>query len=185
MSGKLVGSFIVIVAAIAGAAIYYLQVYAFYEDVSAHGSQDVMLTSLVTGMPEPILYEDFKAIDATSSPIRYRACFTTAQSQAMMTETYEPYEAAEPLTGPRWFECFDAQDIGQALEKGEALAFLSQANVEYGIDRVVAVFPDGRGYAWHQINHCGEKVFDGAPAPEGCPPKPELSTPATPGPESE
>ena len=46
---------------------------------------------------------------------------------------------------------------------------LSQAE----IDRIVAVFPDGRGYAWHQINACGEVVFDGDPAPEGCPPVPE------------
>ena len=185
MNGKLVGSFIVILAAIAGAVMYYLQVYHFYDEVSLHGTEDVMLTSLASGLPEPILYEDFKAIDASSSPIRYRACFTTVQSQAMMTETYEPYERAEPLVGPTWFDCFDAREIGAALESGEALAFLGTFNITYGIDRVVAIFPDGRGFAWHQINHCGEKVFDGDPVPEGCPPKPEPSNSPTAGPESD
>lgn len=185
MNGKFVGGAIVTISLIAGAAIYYLQVYAFYDEVSARGSDDVMLTTMATGAPEPILYEDFQAIDATSSPIRYRACFTTTQSQAMMTETYEPYLDAVPLVGPKWFDCFDAVAIGRAIEEGEALAFLGQANIEYGIDRVVAVFPDGRGYAWHQINHCGEKVFDGRPAPEDCPPPPSQTKLDTAGPESE
>ena len=185
MSGKLVGGTIVIISLIAGVAIYYLQVYAFYDEVSAHGTEDVMLTTMAGGVPEPILYENFKAIDATSSPIRYRACFTTSQSQAMMSETYEPYLRAEPRVAPDWFDCFDAEAIGHALEQGEALAFLGQANIKYGIDRVVAVFPDGRGYAWHQINHCGEKVFDGRPVPEGCPPVPDQTKPDTAGPESE
>ncbi|MCF3593673.1 DUF6446 family protein [Rhodobacteraceae bacterium LMO-12] len=185
MSGKLVGSVILILAAIAGAAIYYLQVYAFYDEVSARGSDDVMLTTMAGGVPEPILYEDFKAIDASSSPLRYRACFTTSQSLAMMSETYEPYDDAVPLVGPGWFDCFDAVAIGRALEDDEALAFLGQTNIEYGIDRVIAVLPDGRGYVWHQINHCGEKVFDGQPAPDGCPPPPHQTKPDTVGPESE
>ena len=46
-------------------------------------------------------------------------------------------------------------------------------NIQYGIDRVVAVYPDGRGYAWHQINACGEVVFNREPVPEGCPEPPE------------
>ena len=39
----------------------------------------------------------------------------------------------------------------QLWERGEALAFLSQAGIAPQIDRVVAVSPDGRAYAWHQI----------------------------------
>ena len=52
-------------------------------------------------------------------------------------------------------------------------AWLGTADITYGIDRVIALDADGRGYVWHQINPCGEVVFDGKPAPEGCPPKPE------------
>ncbi|SEO02142.1 hypothetical protein SAMN04490248_10162 [Salinihabitans flavidus] len=173
MTGKIIGSIIVITALIAGGAIYYLQLYAFYDEVSATGTGDVQATLLVTQEPEPILYDNFRGIDANSSPIRYRACFTTTMSLPMMSETYVPYEDAEPLVAPGWFDCFDAEEIGAALEAGEALAFLGRKNIHYGIDRVVAVMPDGRGFVWHQINDCGEIVFDGRPAPDYCPPKPE------------
>ena len=89
-----------------------------------------------------------------------------------MTETYELYDDAEPLTAPAWFDCFDAAEVGLALEEGRALAFLGTFNVQYGIDRIVAVTEDGKGFVWHQINHCGEEVFEGKPPPEGCPPPP-------------
>ncbi|EAQ27411.1 DUF6446 family protein [Roseovarius sp. 217] len=171
--GKILAGAILITALVAGAAMYYLQVYHFYEEVAADGTNDVVLTSLVTGAPEPVLYENFTAIDASSSPIRYRACFTTAMSHAMLSETYEIYERAEPLTAPSWFDCYDAQAIGQALEEGSALAFLGQRDVIYGVDRVVAITEDGRGYVWHQINRCGEVVFDGQPAPADCPEPPQ------------
>ncbi|MDX1780705.1 MAG: DUF6446 family protein [Thalassovita sp.] len=173
MIGKLLAGFIVVMALVAGVAMYYLQVYAFYDEVAASGTDDVQLTSLVTGRPEPILYEGFKAIDSDSSPIRYRACFSTPMSQAMLTETYEMYDTAEPLIAPGWFNCFDAKALGAELENGTALAFTGQRNIQYGVDRVVAVTEDGRGFVWHQINHCGEVVFDGEPAPEDCPTPPE------------
>ncbi len=171
--GKVLAFSILITAAVAGAVMYYLQVYAFYDKVPANGVDDVVMTSLITDTAEPVLYGDFRAIDADSSPIRYRACFTTKMSQAMLTETYHLYEKAEPLTAPGWFDCFDAVEIGEALEEGRALAFLGTKDVRYGIDRVVAIHQDGRGFVWHQINRCGEIVFDGAAAPDDCPKPPE------------
>lgn len=150
MSGKIAGSVIVALALIVGAAVYYLQVYYYYDDVAA--APDEVALTLLGGAPEPILAENVEVIDATSSPIRYRACFTTPMSQAMLTETYELYEDAEPLVAPHWFDCFDATEIGEALEAGEALAFLGTKDIAHGVDRVVAVFEDGRGYVWHQVN---------------------------------
>ncbi len=173
MNGKVIGAAVIASGVLAGVGVYYLQVYGFYENVAANNVDDVQVTSLVSGAAEPIMYENFKAIDADSSPIRYRACFETAQSTAMMTETYELYDEAVPLNAPGWFDCFDAAEIGAALENGSALAFLGTFNVVYGVDRIVAVHDDGRGWAWHQINECGEEVFDGNAPPEGCPPLPE------------
>ena len=173
MNGKVIGAVLIASGVLTGAGMYYLQVYGFYDEVSATNVDDVQVTSLVTGVSEPILYENFKAIDADSSPIRYRACFDTTQSLAMMTETYALYDDAVPLNAPGWFDCFNAEEIGAALEEGAALAFLGTFNVMYGIDRIVAIHDDGRGWAWHQINACGEEVFDGNPPPDGCPPLPE------------
>jgi Family of unknown function (DUF6446) len=152
MNGKLLGGFIVVTAAVAGIVMYWLQVYAFYEPVSFTPGAEIMLTPIASGTPEPILAENITGIDADSSPLRFRACFTTPMTQAMLTETYQTYPQAVPLTAPGWFDCFDAASIGAALESGEAIAFLSQAEILPKVDRVVAVFADGRAYAWHQLN---------------------------------
>lgn len=144
--------FIVLTAVVGGGAMYWLQVYGYYDEVAVSGTDDVQMTLVVTGQPEAILYENFQAIDSTSSPIRYRACFTTTMSAGLLTETYELFEKAEPLTAPKWFDCFDAVEIGHAIEQGDALTFMGTKNVMDGIDRVVAILPDGRGFVWHQLN---------------------------------
>ena len=160
---------ILVSALAAGIFLYYFQVIAFYDEVTA---PDVVLTT-VADVPEPIPADDVRAIDSDSSPIRYRACFTTPLSLATLTETYAIYPDAEPLNAPGWFDCYNAQAIGAALEDGTAVAFLSVRDITWGVDRVAAVLPDGRGFVWHQINRCGSEVFDGNPVPEGCPPRPD------------
>lgn len=171
--GKFLAGFLVLSALLAGAGMYYLQVYAFYESVPANNVSDVQLTALASNAPEPILYEGFEAIDADSSPLRYRACFSTGMSEAMLTETYVVYDDPIPNNAPGWFDCFDAQSIGAALEAGEATAYLGISNVIFGFDRVVAIDGNGNGFVWHQINSCGTAAFDGDPLPEGCPAAPE------------
>jgi len=170
--GKLLSITIVSMAFLAGILLYYLQVYHFYETLTPNGVDDVQLTRLEGDTPEAIIYDDFQAIDADSSPIRYRACFTTPLDHTALSETYAPYEGAVPLNAPRWFDCFDAAALGAALEAGTAWAFVGQRDIRYGIDRIVAITQDGRGYVWHQINRCGEIVFAGDPVPDDCAPPP-------------
>ena len=160
-----------LIGAAAGGVLYYQQVYAYYEEV-VFSPEAVQLTSLSTGEAESIVVDNFDAIDAISSPLRYRACFQTSLSQAMLTETYVNIDNPEPRVAPGWFDCFDAAQIGADL-RTDAVAFLGVENVQYGIDRIVAIYPDGRGFAWHQINACGEVVFDGNRPPDDCPPLPE------------
>ncbi len=171
--GKIMGGFIVLTALIGGVAMYWLQVYGYYDAVPVSDTKDdVKLTLLVNGEAEPILYEAFEAIDSESSPIRYRACFRTSMSAALLTETYEMVESAVPRNAPGWFDCFDAKEIGTSLEAGQGLAFLGEKEIKYGIDRIVAILPDGRGFAWNEINECGEIAFDGKPLPAHCPSRP-------------
>lgn len=157
MNGKYLAGFIMISAAVMGATIYWLQVYAYYTPAVFQKGAEIELTLLSSGQPEPILVDGIEGIDADSSPLRFRACFRTPQSQAMLTDTYKLYEKPTPLIAPAWFDCFDADKIGEALETGEAIAFLSQASIAPDIDRVVAVFPDGRAYAWHQLSPDAEQ----------------------------
>lgn len=173
MSGKVIAVVLALCCVLAGGGLYYLQVYGFYDEIAPSGASDVMLTALHSGNPEAVKHEGFQAIDAESSPLRYRACFTTDLSLAALSEAYVIHEDPVPTVAPGWFECFDASAIGAALETGSATAFLGTGNVVYGFDRVVAVSMDGHGYVWHQLNLCGERHFDGESLPEGCPPPPK------------
>ncbi|MFN6004517.1 MAG: DUF6446 family protein [Paracoccaceae bacterium] len=151
-AGKLIVGAIVIVAAVAGVFLWYTAERAFYDEVAFQPGAEIRLVPLTSDQPEAIVVTGIEGIDADSSPIKFRACFTTPLSLGMLTETYRDYPKAEPLVAPRGFDCFDAEAIGRALETGEALAFLSEPDIHPGVDRVVAVFGDGRAFAWHQLN---------------------------------
>jgi hypothetical protein len=159
-----------VLAVVVGAVMYYQQVYAYYDEVIA-AEGDITLTAL-DGEVITVPFSDFAGIDAISSPLRYRACFTSDIDTATLA-TATPLPFAEPRIAPRWFDCFDARQIGADLQSSDATAYLGTANLQYGIDRVIAVYPDGRGYIWHEINPCGEAVFNRNPVPENCPPAPE------------
>jgi hypothetical protein len=150
-AGRVAVGFIVLTAVLGGAALWYTAERAFYEPVAFTPGEEIRLVPLASDMPEPILVEGIEGTDAESSPIKFRACFTTPMSLAMLTETYRTYDNAVPLNAPAAFPCFDAAAIGAALEVGEAVAFLSEPGIHPGVDRVVAVFQDGRAYAWHQL----------------------------------
>jgi len=158
VNGKLVGGFVVLSALITGAAVYYAQVYGYYQTVEANApAAEIRLTEIESGQPQPIAAEAFEGIDADSSPLRFRGCFHTPLSLALLTETFTVYDKATPLNGPGWFSCYDAAQIGADLETGKAVAFLSEHDIHPGVDRVVAVYPDGRAYVWQQLNDEAEK----------------------------
>ena len=176
MNGKVIVTGLLAVALVGGAGLYYSLEYAYYAPVPADSAKArIEMTSIVTGKPEVLPIEDFQGIDADTSPLRYRACFKLPTSMATLTESFVIYEKPTPLVAPTQFSCFDAGAIADALHSDKAVAFLGQKNIQYGIDRVIAVFDDGRAYAWNQMNHCGEVVFNGEPAPKGCPPPPETN----------
>lgn len=153
MNGKLVAGALVLTAVIAGGAMFYLQEYGYYHEVPASApAAEMRLTPIAGGAPEPMLAEGFEGVDAESSPLRFRGCFRTPMTLALLTETFRVYEKPVPLVAPRWFACFDAARIGADLETGAAVAFLSETNIHPGVDRVIAVYPDGRAFAWHQLN---------------------------------
>ncbi|KIC20488.1 DUF6446 family protein [Leisingera sp. ANG-Vp] len=173
MLGKVLAVILIASGLAAGAAMYYLQVHGFYEDVQLQPGRDVMLVPLDGGEAQPVAYSDFEAIDAGSSPIRYRACFRTKVTPDELAQVFTLSDKVEPRNAPGWFGCFDAAAIGARLADGSAKSFLSVKNISYGVDRIVAVTDDGRGYAWHELNNCGKKAYDGTVVGEECPPRPE------------
>ncbi len=146
MIGKILAGAVVVLALVTGIAIYYLQVYAYYDPITADQAALVVTRD---GAADPLEVRDFDGIDANSSPLRFRACF--AVDPAVFADA-EPYPDPQPLNAPHWFSCFNAEAIGEALASGEARAFLSEREIGDGVDRVIAVYPDGRAFAWHQLN---------------------------------
>lgn len=163
---------------LAGIGLTYLQSYAGWEELDAAQVGNVQLQSVTTGELDSIIAENVTGLDTVQDGVRlsgavsFRACFTTPQSIAMLSETYVIADNAEPLTSPRWFDCYNALEVGTALETGDAVAFRGAENITYGVDRMVAVFPDGRGFVWHQLNDCGDALFAGDTPPETCPEPP-------------
>jgi hypothetical protein len=136
------------VTAIFAGAQWWFQTRAYYAPIEA---AEMVVTTL-TGEVIPLAPQGFEGIDAETSPLRFRACFTLDAAGLAAAGRGAAYEAPTPLVAPGWFECFDAAAIGAALEAGEARAVLSAREISDGVDRVLALFPDGRVYGWHQLN---------------------------------
>lgn len=146
MNGSIPVAVILGTAIVTGGGIWYAQEYAYYQRLDP---AQVTLTASVAGQPVPLAVTDVAAIDADSSPIRWRACFRlTAPLPAGTT----PFAKPEPSFGPNWFDCFQADRIGADLESGAATAYLAQSEIHPDVDRVIAVYPDGRAFGWNQLN---------------------------------
>ena len=170
MTGKALAIVLLACMVLAGGGLYYLQVFHFYEEVPP---QDAVTLTLADGSgQETVPVTGFEAIDASSSPIRFRACFDAGADPGDLAARFERYAGAVPRNAPFWFDCFDADAIGAAIDAGRATVFTGTANREFGIDRVVAVTDAGRGYIWHEVNDCGDKAYDGTPLGEDCPERP-------------
>lgn len=146
MNGKWPALALIVAAAGTGIGIWYAQEYAYYDELDP---ARVTLTAMVAGQPVALSVTDLQAIDATSAPHRWRACFRLT---APLPEGAEPFPGPTPAYGPNWFDCFDADRIGADLESGAAHAYLAQPEIRPDVDRVIAVYPDGRAYGWHQLN---------------------------------
>ena len=145
MSGRLVAGGLVVFALIFGAALWYFQTRAFYERVTDRGAIEV------AGTRVPVT--DYRGIDADTSPIKLRGCFRV--DPAAVSHAPEA-PAPEPLVAPPWFDCFDAAAIARDLQAGRATAYLAgdetpEGAAGYVIHRIIAVYPDGRGYLWRQL----------------------------------
>lgn len=122
-------------------ALYYFQVFAFYEQSDGQKSIKVFASDV------PV--QNYKGIDAVASGLKLRGCFKVdplAFSRLPILVT------ATPLAAPFWFDCFDHEKIQKAINSGEAKAFLVFENEKDGIDRVIAVYPDGTAFQWRQLN---------------------------------
>ena len=123
------------------AALFYFQNYAYYDLI------DIRQNILLGEKRYEISY--YKGIDSESSGLKLRECFVV---DILDDINLPKYEKPTPLTAPFWFKCFNAERIAKDLEDGKASAFLFKKEEFDGIDNVIAIYPDGRGYRWRQLN---------------------------------
>ena len=122
-------------------ALFYFQNYAYYDSI------DIRQNILLGKKRFEISY--YQGIDSESSGLKLRECFVVDILDGI---NLPKYEKPTPLTAPFWFKCFNAERITKDLEDGKASAFLLKKEEFDGIDNVIAIYPDGRGYRWRQLN---------------------------------
>ena len=123
--------------------LFYFQNFAFYERLEVKNS---------------LLFEEkmfdvtnYYGIDASSSGLKLRECFTVSDKSFDINDL-TIYQKPTPLNAPFWFECFNAEAITKDLDSNKAVAFLSKKEEFDGIDKVIALYPDGTGFQWRQLN---------------------------------
>ncbi|MDT8343713.1 MAG: DUF6446 family protein [Thermohalobaculum sp.] len=139
--GRWIAGGLVAFAALFGAALFYAQNYAFYERTDGVGALEVG--------DRVVPIASYTGIDAATSPLKLRGCFTV---DPMMLADAPVAARPEPLVAPFWFDCFDAEAIATDLAAGRAVAYRLESDRPEGFDLYVAVYPDGRGYLWRQLN---------------------------------
>ena len=159
---------------VAGVGMYWLQVYAFYEELSPEEAGPVTLVG--AGRRGRGASPSRTSAPSTATP-RPSATAPASRPPSRWTPSprrFEPYaDARRRSTRPAGSTASTPRRSAPRWSAGEARAFLAVQDVRYGIDRVVAVFPDGRGFAWHQINPCGERRLRRRARARGLPPVPE------------
>ncbi len=151
MNGKWPAIVLVLAGLGTGGGVWYAQEYGFYDRIDPAGpGAAVTAVSAADGGALDLPVADFQGIDATSSPLRWRACFRLTEPP--LPDSLTPFEGATPLNGPGWFDCYDADQITHDLESGAAVAVLGTAEIRPDVDRVLAIYPDGRAFGWHQYN---------------------------------
>jgi hypothetical protein len=138
VSGKYVVTGLVAFTGLFGLVFWWFQSHAFYSETKADEAEVVIAGS-------PYRVTEWEGLDASSSPLKMRACFLIRDPIEAL-----PALAPEPLVAPGWFRCFNAEVIAENLASGYAKAYVAERNNPHGFDRIVAVFPGGRAYMWRQ-----------------------------------
>lgn len=140
MSGRRLILGLLAFLAVFAVGLVYAQFFAFYDRVEG-------LERLRFGDAD-IAVADYVGLDAASSPLKLRGCFTLDPASV---EGLTPAEEPTPLTPPPWFRCFDADALGHDLAAGAARAYRLAEDEPEGFDVMLATYPDGRGYLWRQL----------------------------------
>jgi hypothetical protein len=141
MSGRILVLAFAAFLAVFAAAFVWFQFFAYYQRHRDVGALAIAGESL------PVAGYD--GIDAATSPLKLRGCF---RIDPAAVAALAPAADATPLTAPFWFRCFSARRLTRVLAAGAATAYRIAHDEPPGFDLMLAVYPDGRGFTWRQLN---------------------------------
>ena len=141
MNGKLFVISLLVFTLSFSIILYYFQVYAFYS--RADGLESIKVLDRDVGV------QNYRGIDSVTSGLKLRGCFSVDPQEF---SDLPILAKATPLSAPFWFGCFDYVKLQLEINEGYAKAFLVSENEKDGIDRVVAVYPNGNAFQWRQLN---------------------------------
>ncbi len=125
------------------AALWYFQTRAFFRDLP----QEPLVVGTTT---YPVL--EWQGIDADTSPLMRRVCLRVApETVEQIAAAHPASDDGEPLSGPGWFDCFDARRLTRDLAAGRAALYVLGPSPFDGADDYLALYPDGGGYLWRQL----------------------------------
>ena len=117
MSGRLLMIGLIGFCVIFGASLWYFQTRGWYEPVESLSS--------ITIDGQVVEVEGYQGLDAASSPLKLRGCFTMPAS--FVSAAAPVAERPDPLIAPGWFDCFDAKTISDDIAAGTALPLLAES----------------------------------------------------------
>lgn len=142
-SGTLLGAGILLIGTVFGVGMWYSQQIGYYERVE--GLTEVTINGT------PFAVSGYEGVDGRTSPLKLRGCFLL-DDPAGAIAAGEPAPDAVTLTTPSHVACFDAEGILADIRSGAATAIMAGLDEGDGADLYMAIYPDGRGYAWRLAN---------------------------------
>lgn len=148
-SGQWVGRAVIIsmlvFAAVAGGALYYLQGFHYYQRVAGLASIEIGGQSFAVS--------GYEGLDNPVLPLRLRGCFRLDDPDGALSAGGEAASPA-PFAAPFWFECWDPAALDADLQAGRAQAVLAEIAGEgdFETQRIVVIYPDGRAYQWRRLS---------------------------------
>ena len=111
---------------------------------------EIKLTEKNNNQPTKILI-DSKPVSAFSTDAKfYNSCFNVASNMDQLLSTYVQSKNPMPSKPLGKMSCFNFDQLEQDIKTGVATSFIGEENIIDGIDRIVAIYSDGRALAWHQ-----------------------------------
>ncbi len=123
--------------------LFYFQNFAYYKRLKIKNS--LLIEKKLVEVTE------YSGITASSSGLKLRECFRIVD-QSFDISVLKVYQKPTPLNAPFWFGCFNAKSLADDLIANKAVAFLSKKEEFDGIDKVIALYPDGTAFQWRQLN---------------------------------